>query len=68
MSYIKINDEEIALIWLHLPIALETDQKRTVEIRNIQKDPREIRDRLRSQLLEAVSTWILCWKGQWCWQ
>ena len=38
MSYIKINDEEIALIWLHLPIALETDQKRTVEIRNIQKD------------------------------
>ena len=38
MSYIKINDEEIALIWLHLPIALETDQKRTVEIRNTQKD------------------------------
>ena len=33
MSYIKINEEESTLIWLELSIALETDQKRTVEHR-----------------------------------
>ena len=27
MSYIKINEEESTLIWLRLPIALETNQK-----------------------------------------